>query len=256
MANDNKKQRKQYFYKFNTSTALGKQFRSFWNKCQKATLVADKFAAKVGAATFYPNMQKVAGGVDAVSFPDSVKPNEKIWRSIGKDEDGLELWVPDVKQRRGVYQMPDGGKCPSHTANRIYGKPNDKGEVRYVELYRDDEIPADPTHPRRKTPQYVSQSIRIEKERLLLPTVSTAELLRVLGADVAANVPDDDRMHIVQIVTPEMFEWGGAYYLCIDYPCNKADMEEIGAAMYQRMNNERIQTERAVAEMNEMEKGS
>jgi hypothetical protein len=102
----------------------------------------------------------------------------------------------------------------------------------------------------------VSQSIRIEKERLLLPTVSTAELLRVLGASVAVNVPDDDRIHFVQIVTPEMFEWGGAYYLCIDYPCNKADMEEIGAAMYQRMNHERIQTERAVAEMNEMEKGS
>lgn len=253
---DNKKQRKRYFYKFNASTALGKQFRSFWNKCQKATLVADKFAAKVGAATFYPNMQMVAGGVDAVSFPDGVRPNEKIWRSIGKDDDGLELWVPDVKQRRGVYHIPDGGKCPAHTANRIYGKPNDKGEVKYVELYRDDEIPADPTHPRRKTPQYVSQSIRIEKERLLLPTVDTIELLNVLGADVSANMPDDDKMHIVGIYTPEMFKWGGCYYLCIDYPCHKDDIKEITAETYRVANVERMQTERAVAEMNEMEKGS
>ena len=210
MATSGDKQ-KNYYYRFDTSTALGKRFRSFWNELMKAERAADKFAEKVGAKTFYPNMRMVAGGVDAVSFPDGVHPNLKVWRSIGKDGDGLELWVPNVKQRRGVYKIPEGGKCPSHTANRIFSrKPNDKGEVKFIELYRDDEE-AKSTDRRFKLSWAAKESIRIEKQRLLLPTISAADLLRVLSADVAADVPDDDQLHIVRIITPEMFEWRGYY---------------------------------------------
>ena len=159
MATSGDKQ-KSYYYRFDTSTALGKRFRSFWNELMKAERAADKFAAKVGAKTFYPNMRMVAGGVDAVSFPDGVHPNLKVWRSIGKDGDGLELWVPNVKQRRGVYKIPEGGKCPSHTANRIFSrKPNNKGEVKFIELYRDDEE-AKSTDRRFKLSWAAKESIR------------------------------------------------------------------------------------------------
>lgn len=251
MATSGDKQ-KSYYYRFDTSTALGKRFRSFWNELMKAERAADKFAAKVGAKTFYPNMRMVAGGVDAVSFPDGVCPNLKVWRSIGKDGDGMELWVPNVKQRRGTYQIPEGGKCPSHTANRIFSrKPNDKGEVKFIELYRDDDE-AKSTDRRFKLSWAAKESIRIEKQRLLLPTISATDLLRVLSADVAADVPDDDQLHIVRIITPEMFEWRGYYYLNIAYPCRDENMEAIANETYRVANVERMQAERAMQEMEKL----
>lgn len=258
---------KRYYYRFAMTSGLGVRFRGFWNLCRRAERAADRFAKKVGAKMFYPNMKMVAGGVDAVVFPEGAKVDGHIWRSAGKDGDGMELWVPAVKKRRGVIEVPKGGKVPAHTASRVFdGRPQGStGDGRaaaygetgtgnsgtrwgYTEIYRDDEG-AQAGSKRYRMSRAAKESIRIEKERLLLPMVSAAELLRVLKADVTADVPKDDALHTVRIYTPDMFEWKGWYYLSIDYPCKDDEMEAIKQEEYRLANTERAMTERAVAEL-------
>jgi hypothetical protein len=113
---------KRYFYRFAMTSGLGVRFRGFWNMCQRANRAADTFAKKVGARMFYPDMRMVAGGVDAVVFPEGEKVDRRIWRSAGKDGDGMELWVPDVKKRRGEIALKEGERVPSHTASRVFDK--------------------------------------------------------------------------------------------------------------------------------------
>lgn len=44
---------KRFYYRFDSSTELGKKFRSLWNECNKAERAANVFAEKVGASQFY-----------------------------------------------------------------------------------------------------------------------------------------------------------------------------------------------------------
>lgn len=282
-----------YYYRFDTSSALGKKFRSFWNECNKAERAAEVFAKKVGAAAYYSSPAAFAGGVAAVAFEEG-KVNEKIWRSAGRTDDGEELWEPDVKQRSGVLVLPRRGFRPTDTSTRIYHRrlsswqevkgsmllnewakmagvemPNISGEnaagmhggegadkdamraalekverkvnekmekemfCQYIELYRDDEIPVDPNHPRRKKPLYISQSIRIERERMLLPVVTVERLYALMEADRSGDKPTDGKPKLVQNVTPTFFEWGGRYYIGIEYPCKAEGLESILEGMYQ-----------------------
>lgn len=279
-----------YYYRFSTSSQLGKKFRSFWNECNKAERAAEVFAKKVGAAAYYSSPSAFAGGVAAVAFEPG-KANGKMWRSAGRTDDGEELWEPDVKQRNGVLVLPRRGFKPSDTATRIYSrrmsawkdvrgiytlrewaklagvempdadasgvvaaiptraaamkealeqverKVNEKMEkelfCQFIELYRDDEIPVDPTHPRRKTPLYISQSIRIERERILLPVVTVGRLYALMEADLSGDKPTDGKPKLVQNVTPTFFEWGGRYYIGIEYPCKAEGLESILEGMYQ-----------------------
>lgn len=299
-----------HFYRFSTSSELGKKFRSFWNECNKAERAAEVFAGKVGAAAYYSSPSAFAGGVACVAFEPG-KANEKMWRSAGKTDDGEELWEPDVKQRNGVLVLPRRGFRPSDTATRIYSKrisawkdvkgilsmrewaamarvempaltPPDGGGTaaaagtvaasgtvgtagaklteaqkaarkhaldivekkidekmekemfcQYIELYRDDDIPADPTHPHRKKPLYISQSIRIEKERLTLPVVSMDMLYHLMQADLSGDKPEDDKPKVIENVTPTFFEWGGRYYIGIEYPCKAEGLETIMEGVYQ-----------------------
>lgn len=278
-----------YYYRFSTSSQLGKKFRSFWNECNKAERAAEVFAKKVGAAAYYSSPSAFAGGVAAVAFEPG-KANGKMWRSAGRTDDGEELWEPDVKQRNGVLVLPRRGFKPSDTATRIYSrrmsawkdvrgiytlrewaklagvempdadasgvvaaiptraaamkealeqverKVNEKMEkelfCQFIELYRDDEIPVDPTHPRRKTPLYISQSIRIERERILLPVVTVGRLYALMEADLSGDKPTDGKPKLVQNVTPTFFEWGGRYYIGIEYPCKAEGLEPIIEATY------------------------
>ena len=64
-----------YYYRFDTSSALGKKFRSFWNECNKAERAAEVFAKKVGAVAYYSSPSAFAGGVAAVAFEEG-KANE------------------------------------------------------------------------------------------------------------------------------------------------------------------------------------
>ena len=263
--------KKRYYYRFAMTSGLGVRFRGFWNECQRATKAAERFAKKVGAKFFWPDTKMVAGGVDWVVFPEGAKVDTRIWKMDGKDDDGEVLWVPDVKKRRGVCVVPVGGKVPAHTANRIFdrkakgdggaaaygegdnGGRDESGGTRwgYTEIYRDDDA-ARSEDKRYKMSRAAKESIRIEKERLLLPRIGVADLLRVLKADVMADVPMDDRLHAVQIFTPDMFEWKGSYYMSIDYPCRDEEMEEIKQETYRLANTERMMTERAVKEMEKM----
>lgn len=270
-----------YYYRFSTSSQLGKKFRSFWNECNKAERAAEVFAKKVGAAAYYSSPSAFAGGVAAVAFEPG-KANGKMWRSAGRTDDGEELWEPDVKQRSGVLVLPRRGFKPSDTATRIYSrrmsawqevkgllslrewaqmigmampdadasgivakealekverKVNERMAkeqfCRFIELYRDDETPFDPTHPKRKTPLYISQSIRIERERMLLPVVTVGKLYALMEADQSGDKPTDGKPKLVQNVTPTFFEWGGRYYIGIEYPCKAEGLEEIEQGVYQ-----------------------
>lgn len=266
---------KRYFYRFAMTSGLGVRFRGFWNECRKAERAADTFAKKVGARMFYPDMRMVAGGVDAVVFPEGAKVDRRIWRSAGKDGDGMELWVPDVKKRRGEIALKEGERVPSHTASRVFDKrpaADATGGVAfrdadasgtgadvgggtanrtrwgYTEIYRDDEgaLAGD---KRYRLSRAAKESIRIEKERMLLPRVSADELLQVLRADVLADVPKDGKPHTVRIYTPEMFEWKGFYWLSIAYPCKDEEMEAVKTEEYRLANSERAMTERAKKEL-------
>jgi hypothetical protein len=80
---------------------------------------------------------------------------------------------------------------------------------------------------------YVSQSIRIEKERLLLPVVTVEKLYALLEADQSGDKPTDGKPKLVEPVTPTFFEWGGRYYIGIEYPCKAEGLEEIEQGVYQ-----------------------
>ena len=293
-----------YYYRFDTSTALGKKFRSFWNECNKAERAAEVFAKKVGAAAYYSSPSAFAGGVACVAFEPG-KVNEKIWRSAGRSDEGEELYEPNVEQRHGVLVLPRRGFRPSDTATRIYSKRmstwkevqrmltlsqwaekagvtmptimklplaakltdeekkaaleqveqqvNRKMEretfVQYIELYRDEEIPVDPYHPKRKTPLFISQSIRIERERMLLPIVRTEALHALLQADLSGDEPKDNKPKVVHNVTPTFFEWCGRYYVGIEYPCKAEELTAVTEGAYRMALTNLRQTEAAQREL-------
>lgn len=231
-----------YCYKFSMKSELGVAFMKLWHLCDKAEKAADKFAAKVGAKHYYPADSTFAGGVACVSFEGGKPPRPRLWRSIGKDADGIEMWVPDVKLRMGAVVVEDATKLPNDTATRIYKKEvkqNSSGHTvcPYVELYRDDKVPADKTHPKRRTPQYWSESFRIEKARLKLPVVMTRTVLGLIGADPTGG-KGDGKPHLVRPVTPTFFRYSQSIYLCSAYPCNAKGMTEITIGDYVEMEKE------------------
>lgn len=271
-----------YFYRFDASTELGKKFRSLWNECVKAERAAESFAKKAGAKTYYSSPSAFAGGVECVSFEDGVQVNTKLWRSLGKDADGLEQWVPDVKYRSDVMVLPRKDFKPSDTATRIYDrrqmswamvrhmhtvaewlemagmKPGGDREkdavrldeqmeqtrfVKYIELYRDDEIPVDPTHPQRKAPYYIRESIRIERARLQLPVVRTERLYHLLQADQSVAMKDG-KPTVVHDMTPTFFEYNKRFYLGIDYPCGAEGLTEISSKAYMTVKEDVLRMQR------------
>lgn len=231
-----------FYYKFHQKSELGKKFLKLWHECDKANAAAERFAAKVGAKDYYPALNAFAGGVMCVSFENGKPPREKLWRSIGKDADGIEMWVPDVKQRVGLVTLDSDSFIPSDTATRLYIKDfaqkNAKGQTirKCVELYRDDEIPVDKNHPNRQLPLYIRESIRIERARLTLPCVKTEALLVLLQADFMEGCEGKPRM--VKLVTPSFFKYSQSVYLCCAYPCSANDLTEISMGDYAEMEKE------------------
>ena len=239
--NYNKGDMKNYYYKFNVKADLGKAFLKLWHQCDKAERAADKFAAKVGAVTFYPADSAMAGGVTCVAFKDNKCPKPGHWKSIGTDADGYEQWVPNVKERTGAVELPSANFKPSDTVCRIYASQptvNKQGRLvlPFVELYRDD-IPFDANHPKRKLPYEIREIIRIEKERRLLPVVSVLQVLNLLQADVT-GCNGDGKMHVVKPVTPTFFKYSQHVYLGCAYPCKADGLKEITMGDYVEMEKE------------------
>ena len=274
-----------FFYRFDVGTELGKQFRKFWHDCDKAERTANIFAEKCGAEQYYSSPKAFAGGVVCVSFPKGKEVNSRLWRSLGKDEDGIEMWEPNVKQRNGALVLPRRRFQPSDTAQRIYQKhPSPWSEVcqiytveewaemghvtltgdkekdtaavvkkmtgemfcRYIELYRDDEE-VNFVDNRCHMTYIARESIRIERERLKLPLVPTERLYEMMQADPTAGLKDG-KPHVVRHSTPTFFEWGGRYYIGIDIPCKHKSLEEITEGTYNMKKVALVTAERAKRE--------
>lgn len=230
-----------FFYKFGATTETGRAFIRLWHLCTKAERAADVFAAKVGAKSYYPAEEAFAGGLLFVSFEGDVPPRPNLWRSVGRDADGMLMWEPDVERRSGVVVLAEGEEIPRDSATRVYEKRvtvNGRGErvCRYLEFYRND-IPVDKGHPNRKLPYYVRESFRIERGRMKLPIVRTEELLSVLKADVLGGV-DANRPAVVRLVTPTFYRYGHKVYLGCAYPCRAEGMVEIGMEEYVEIEKE------------------
>ena len=230
-----------YYYKFNVKTNLGKSFVRLWHECDKAEKAAERFAAKVAAVMFYPVDSSMAGGVSCVVFKDNKCPKPGHWKSIGKDADGYELWVPNVKQRTGALALADAGSKPNAVTNRIYQKqPFTSAEgqllLPYVELYRDDEA-SKSISGRYKMSWAARESIRIEKERRTLPVVSVMQILNLLQADVT-GCNGDGKMHVVRPVTPTFFRYSQTIYLGCAYACKAEGLKEITMGDYLEIEKE------------------
>ena len=258
-----------FYYRFDCSSELGKKFRTLWNICEKADRAAEVFAAKVGAQTYYSSPLAFAGCVECVSFEDTESVNRKIWKSMGKDADGYEQWVPIVSSRSDVLILPRKDFKPSDTATRIYEKRSlswamvsylhsmkewaeivqmpltgdekkDKEQldkvmnstrfVKYIELYRDD-TDSIPADRRVKMPYFVRESIRIERARMLLPVVKMESFYSLLQTDFS-GVTKDGEMSVVKDSTPTFFEYNKRIYLGIEYPCSADGLKEISSIVY------------------------
>ena len=255
-----------YFYRFDSGSELGKKFRSFLYECDKANRAADTYCAKVGAKTFYGNESVFAGGVMCVGFAEGEKVDKRLWRSIGKDGDGYEMWEPNVKKREDVIILPRRDFRPSDTASRVYHKRpsrwqdvinmHSKGEwieiaktavhgdagkdwekaveklskeifCKYVEIYVNDEQRREQaTNPHYHMPLWMKRAIHLELQRIKLPTVNIQPLYAMLETDLTDG-KDVQKMKIVQPVTPIYFELYGRHYIGIDQPCNNAQLEAI-----------------------------
>ncbi len=122
-----------YYYRFSESSDLGIAFRSLLNAIDKANDAADAYTAKMGGKFYYNDMAFLGGGVVALSFEDESAVDKKIWRCIGPDEGGVNMWVPRVEQESGVMVLPRKTFRPSDTASRIYSKRILRwGDVRHL----------------------------------------------------------------------------------------------------------------------------
>ena len=255
-----------YFYRFDASSELGKKFRNFLYECDKANRAADTYCAKVGAKTFYGNESAFAGGVLCVGFEDGEKVDKRLWRSVGKDGDGYEMWEPNCQKRQDVIVLPRRDFRPSDTASRVYNKRPSRWQdvanlhtkdewiriatittsgdqdkdwkkavnklsketfCRYVELYISDEQRQEQaTNPHYRMPLWMKRAIHLELQRLKLPIVSIQALYGILQTDLTDG-KKDSTMKIVQPTTPIFFELYGRYYVGIDHPCNNPTLEII-----------------------------
>lgn len=225
---------KRYYYQFDANSELGKQFRRLWNRCVKADKARVTFQERVGAVAHCPNDAMFAGGVDGVFFADDEKVNRKVWREVGKSDDGSICWLPICQKREGVILLPKGAACPEDSATRLYGKPfmdkRGRTAVKYIELYRDNKD-CNQKGKRGRKPQYISQSIRIERARIKLPTVDVMTVMNLLQADLTCGAADG-KMHVVRPVTPTFFEYWRKIYVGCAYPCHAEGMKEITSGAY------------------------
>ena len=255
-----------FFYRTNTSSDLGKKLRNLLYECDKANRAADTYCAKSGAKTFYADERQMAGGVLCVGFGDQ-KPDKKLWRSVGKDGDGLEMFEPNCQRIQDCIILPRRDFRPSDTATRIYNKRlskwpevinlhsreewqqlaaitptgdpdrdwqraekklQDEIYVRYVELYYNKEQrQLTLTEPRYRMPLYMRRAIHLELQRIKLPVVSIQSVYQLLHVNLTDGMTDSQRLRIVQPVTPIIFEHYGRYYVGCDYPCQHPDLETI-----------------------------
>lgn len=264
-----------YFYRFDTSTELGCKFRQFVYECDKANRAADSYCAKIGASTFYEEPTMFAGGVLCVGFADPDKVDKKLWRSVGKDADGFEMWEPNCQQRIDAFLLPRRDFRPCDTQTRVCEKkpcrwidvvnlhtkeewmktagltPTDNPQkdwaatcavlekeyfVKYIELYIDDEQREQSANKRYRMPLWMKRAMQLEHQRLKLPVVSVKTLYSLLQADFTNG--DDDKPKVVQGVTPIYFLLNGYYYVSCGFKCLHQDLEAVTEEKFLQRKND------------------
>lgn len=279
-----------YYYTIDTATALGRQFRSFWNRCNKAERAAHDYCKRIGAKTFYEGMTSFAGGVMCVSFPEGTKVDTRIWRSQGKDADGLEQWTPNVEHRDDVQRLRNADQRPDAASrNRIYNRTvlswplvahlhttqewaeryditltgdddadskavcealKDAVFMRYTLLYVKGYYPYD-TSTGKKMPSWVRQAISNERLRRMLPMVTVESFYAMMQGRLP--VSPDGKPVIIQESTPTFFEWYGRYYVACSRPCTHPDLEESNQYTYNTKRRALLLTEQMASEADDSE---
>ena len=255
-----------HYYRTPESSELGKLLRKFLHDCDTAERQADNYCQKAGAQTFYGDESQMAGGVLCVGFGDQ-QPDPQLWRSIGKDGDGMEMYEPNCQRRQDCIISPRRDFRPSDTATRIYqrrpsrwqevvslhtkdewialsgiNQTGDKdcdweravehlhGEMffRYIEIYYDDKQRDELANtPHYHLPFYMRRAIRLEIGRIKLPVVSIQSLYSLLRLQPPAD------QKFIKAVQPVIFLHYGRYYLAIDHPCSHPDLEAITEGVFQ-----------------------
>lgn len=258
-----------YYYRVNETSEIGKKLKSLLYECEKAERAAHTYCSKVGAETFYSDPSMLAGGVVCVGFGDA-EVDLKLWRSVGKDGDDLEMYEPNCQQQIGCIILPRRNFHPSDTASRIYYKrPSRFQEVvslhtkeewikmaaikttkdkdknwanaiaklekemfwKYIELYYNDEqLNESAKNPRYSMPFYMRRAIHQELQRLRLPVVGIQSLYSLLHVDVSDGHPDEKK--IVKATTPIIFLHYGRYYIACDHPCLSEQLEAIEEGVF------------------------
>jgi len=249
-------EKKNFYYRTLIKSALGKELRSLYRACERAEAAAERFAAKVGAKEYYPNPLAFVGGVVCVSFPEGTEPDLQLWRSVGKDGDGTEMFEPRCDKRNGSIAY-NPHRQPSDTATRIYSKsPAADGRLHYIELYRDDDDSRSKNTKRGKKCNLslaAKEAIRIERERMLLPHVKTERFFKLLGADLMAGVPENKTVAFIQPETPMIFSFDGYYYIGITYPCAAEGLQPVTQEAFMAKREDLLRMQRDMEAMNDGE---
>ena len=234
-----------YYYRFTKFKDLGILFNKFWHDCQKAEQKADAWAKKVGAEQYYSSPLAFEGGVTCVSFGDKI-PNKRIWKSVGKDADGIEMYEVLCSQRNGMEIMKKN-RQPSNTQTRIYSRQwKEQGDmivVPYIELYREDYEQDKAGLKKQRMNKWQREAVSLERSRLLLPMVPVERLYRLLQADTHIDV-EMGKAALVRDTTPMFFDYGNYFYVSTDYPCKHPELQEISSEVFMELRRAKLETQR------------
>jgi hypothetical protein len=260
---------KKYCYRFDEKSELGKKFRKFLYECSRASRAADTYCKKAGAKMFYEDPSSFAGGVTCVSFDEEKKVDKKLWRSVGKDTDGIEMYEPNVQHRQDCILITRRDFRPADTDTRIYQKRvsewievvnlHTKQEwiamsgvrvtgnleadwqnacsvmqkelfVQYTEIYVDDEqLKQLRENPRYRMPVPVKRAIQLEMQRLKLPVVNINKLYALFQPTL---VEEGKKPRVLHASTPVCFLHNGMYYIRSEFPYQNKDLKKIDEAKF------------------------
>lgn len=261
---------KRYYYKVSIDSSLGRQLHLFHQSIIRAEQARQAYLSHIGAEGFQDDESVMVGRVQAVSFADDKKVDERQWRRLHKDADGVQMWESNVEHRTGYIILPRRSFKPSDTANRVYRRgvycwtqvspqytlkewaamagirlTGDKkrdaerisGEMQdallagYTEVYVKDFDPQATNYDTRiKQPWWVKQAVANEVQRMKLPTISQETLYRILQAD--SPLPEGKTIGTVNEYVPNFFKLGNKYYLAVSRKCQHEQLEEITAEQY------------------------
>ena len=262
--------RNKYFYRFDLTSELGKSFKKFQRDCADANRAAEIWAEKAHAKAYYSSPSGFAGGVTCVSFGDMV-PDDRLWKNIGKDQNGELQYEPLCSSRTGVALLPRKEFMPSDTKTKIYSKRictwkevkrmlpiqewaaiagtkltddkdadmaaiekclGDEYFMQYVELYREDyEEKRKTAQKKRRMTNLQLTAIELERTRLLLPLVTTERLYALMQAE--EEIPEEKKATVIEEVTPIFFKTLKHVYIALCHPCKHPSLEKISKIDFQ-----------------------